>query len=94
MEPPKIGSDPDSAPTGPIQAGPTQFELIFGTVGSIVGPFCDRFGFATANASANASAHASANAISMQMEVQMQMKMQVQTQFQCQSDPKVEPGLA
>ena len=53
LEPTKIGSDPDSARSGPIQAGPIRFESIWGAVwvrfrfvlgpfGSVFGSFFDR----------------------------------------------------
>ena len=62
MDPPKIGSDPDLARPGPIQARLTHSGLIFGLFWVRFGSFLDRLGSPSANATANDHANACANA--------------------------------
>ena len=64
MDPPKIGSDPDLARPGPIQARLTHFGLTFGP---FFGPFSIRFWTAWALK------------VPMQVQMTMPMHMQMQT---------------
>ena len=73
MEPPRIGSDLDSAGLGPIQAGPTQFETIWALR---LNPFSLRFSTAW-DLQMQMQVQMQLIQIQMHMEVNMQKHIQV-----------------